>query len=77
MGGDDKLIIKFIWPYVQGILLVKNAFIKKDTKPTCTYISYSTIVLYSRDNEGVGVAHDKTSPKNLPRFSSQQHDSIS
>ena len=28
--------------------------------------SYSVIVVYSRDHKGVGVAHEKTSPKNLP-----------
>ena len=32
-------------------------------------ISYSTIVLYSRDHKGVGGAHEETSPKNQPHFS--------
>ena len=31
----------------------------------CIYISYS---MNGRDNEGVGMARDKISPKNLPRF---------
>ena len=31
-------------------------------------LSYSTIVLYSRNHKGVGVAHKKTSPKNQPQF---------
>ena len=31
---------------------------------------YSTIVLYSRDDEGVGMARDKISPENLPLFPS-------
>ena len=30
--------------------------------------SYSMIVLYSKDNEGVGVARDKLAPENLPQF---------
>ena len=30
--------------------------------------SYSTIVLYSRDHKGVGMAHEITSPKNQPQF---------
>jgi len=33
------------------------------------YLSYSTIVLYSRDHQGLGVAHKKISPKNQPHFS--------
>ena len=32
------------------------------------YISYS-IILYSRDHQGVGVAYEKASPKNQPHFS--------
>ena len=32
-------------------------------------LSYSTIVLHSRDHKGVGVAHKITSPKNQPQFS--------
>jgi len=39
-----------------------------------TYVSYSTIVLYSRDNGGVGVADDKIPPKSLL---TQQLNSIS
>ena len=31
--------------------------------------SYSTIVLYSRDHKGVGMAHEITSSKNQPYFS--------
>ena len=31
-------------------------------------LSYSTIVLYSRDNKGVGVAHKIISPKKQPQF---------
>jgi len=33
------------------------------------FISYSTIVLYSRDHTGVGMAYDRISPKNQPQFS--------
>ena len=29
-----------------------------------SYISYSTIVLYSRDDEGVGVVHEEKSTQN-------------
>ena len=36
---------------------------------THTELSYSMIVLYSRDYKGVGVAHEKTSPKNQLQFS--------
>jgi len=36
------------------------------TKRRNHVLSYSTIVLYSRDNEGMGVAGDVVSPKNLP-----------
>ena len=32
-------------------------------------VSYSMIVLYSRDHKGVGVAYRLTSPKNQPQFS--------
>ena len=32
-------------------------------------ISYSTVVLYSRDHKGVGVAHKIISPENQPQFS--------
>ena len=32
-------------------------------------VSYSMIVLYSRDQKGVGVTHKITSPKNQPQFS--------
>ena len=31
-------------------------------------ISYNTIVLNSRYHKGVGVAHEKTSPKNQPQI---------
>ena len=31
-------------------------------------VSYSTIVLYSRDHKGVGVAHEITSLKKQPQF---------
>ena len=33
------------------------------------YASYSVIVLYSRDHKGLGMAHEKTSPKKHPYFS--------
>ena len=33
------------------------------------HINYSTILLYSRDHKGLGVAHYKPSPKNQPHFS--------
>ena len=33
-----------------------------------TLLSYITIVLYSRDHKGVGVAHENTSPKNQRQF---------
>ena len=32
-------------------------------------VPYSMIELYSRDRNGVGVAHEKTSPKKQPHFS--------
>jgi len=32
-------------------------------------ISYSTIVLYSRDHAGMGVAYDRIFPQNQPQFS--------
>ena len=31
-------------------------------------VSYSTIVLYSKEHKGVGVAHKITSPKKQPQF---------
>ena len=34
-----------------------------------SFISYSTILLYSRDHKGVGVAHKIISPKNQPQIS--------
>ena len=33
------------------------------------WVSYSTIVLYSRDHKGVSLAHEITSPKSQPQFS--------
>jgi len=39
----------------------------------CTSESYSTIVLYSRDHQGLGVAHKEISLKNQPHFS---HDDV-
>ena len=32
------------------------------------YVSYTTIVVYSRDYKGVGVAHKIISPKKQPQF---------
>ena len=32
-------------------------------------LSYSTIVLYSRDHKGVDIAHEIISPENQPQFS--------
>ena len=37
--------------------------------PSAVSVSYSMIVLYSRDHKGVGVAHKITSPKNQLQFS--------
>ena len=41
-----------------------------DSPMYCYYTrsSYSTIILYSRDHKGVGVAHEIISPKNQPQF---------
>ena len=38
------------------------------TQLKITTKSYSTIVLYSKDHKGVGVAHEIASPKNQPQF---------
>ena len=36
---------------------------------TCLYLyTCSTIVMYSRDHKGVGMAHKTSSPKNQPQF---------
>jgi len=40
-----------------------------DANTRISTVSYSTIVLYSRDHQGLGVAHKKISPKNQPHFS--------
>ena len=32
------------------------------------YLSYTTIVVYSRDYKGVGMAHEIISPKKQPQF---------
>ena len=33
------------------------------------FLSYTTIVVYSRDQKGVSVAHEITSPEKQPQFS--------
>ena len=43
-----------------------NLILYMSAHPTML-LSYSTIVLYSRDHKGVGVAHE-SAPKNQPRF---------
>ena len=50
-----------------------NSCVLNELKCTAIYttvsLSYSMIVLYSKDHKGVGMAHVKTSPKSQPQFS--------
>ena len=41
-----------------------------------SYLSYSTIVPYSRDHKGVGVAHKIILPKKQPQFSPDDDEAV-
>ena len=51
------------------ITVISKLFEDVDVLFTLVTLSYSMIILYSRDHKEVGVAHKIISPKNQPQFS--------